>query len=149
MNFGYMTFDVYQRNENSDTSSDFLTKDLEFISTLLSEKENLVKDAVFEIKQQIHTRRELKRKILYELDRSECHLLTVLKNMNNYQRFDNSDKLRRRSELEKKLIDIKSLKLTEELSFWKDVVDLQRELRSAIKEEGLIISDKLLENNVH
>ncbi len=125
---------VTKPQKKSDNSlDDLLHDDMEFISAMMSEKENLIKEAAFEIKHQINTRKELKHRIIESLDKAICKTINHLYRIPGSRNSPEAQSLV--SETENQIIRLNTLKMTEELSFWKDTVLLQKELREVIKEE--------------
>jgi hypothetical protein len=82
----------------------------------------------YDITALIDERKKLKEQNLYQIAQGECEVLTRMHRLDDWLEGINPGVDKRRSGLEKDLLDFGRQKRTEEVSAWKDVLMLKKDL---------------------
>jgi len=95
---------------------------------------DLLRKWIREIQVQLKARGDLRDYFLNELDENVSHLYDYIHDIKHWEPGYKPSVDQRRSSLERELLDLREERRTQVLSFWRDVSDLEKELRTLEQE---------------
>ena len=106
----------------------------DFVERTFTEDVRLLKKRMKEIKQELESRKDLRRYSLSEMESDVSALECYLNRINHWAPGYKSGVDKRRSDMERELLELKKEERMERLAFWKDVALLEKELLSLLRE---------------
>ena len=103
---------------------------------IFKDKSNILVSRIEEVYSEITGRQKLKESIFYKICYQDLQFSTKLLQLDSWNRAPGQNMVldRRRSHLERTLLDLEKFKLQEEESCWRDVANLKKELRDVLAE---------------
>ena len=106
-----------------------MSSDNKLLDRLLSDKINLLREQIQDIKNEIHLRKRLAKKAITEIDEQICKVRTLIYELNV-----NGTLRGKRADLEREILILEREKHNQKIQCWKDIERLKRELRQVKKE---------------
>lgn len=106
-----------------------LDNNMDFIDVFLKQRENLIQNAVLEIKILLQERKQLHQNVKETLNKLICRNYNLLKESISQFRIGMPEFIKRKTELDIQISTLVQEKIKEELLFWKDMIWLNEQLR--------------------
>ncbi len=100
----------------------------------IEDKLKFLKECIQQVEEQLQKRQKQKQEFISELEQKLCEVQTSIYYLDQMGDVRNNQMSRRRIPLEREIKKLEKEKRVQELEYWRDITDLQKELRQLRRE---------------